>query len=132
MISSSPPSYNPYYVKDYHKLEKCIVCEDEKICRALFCNLPFCEKCEIHTYNGDIDISESLNKGTIIWNNVDLKDERIDKLTTNNNIKKSLVFCKNIIDKALQKLRNENGNDIEDDIREAIRHIEYAFYIASR
>ena len=67
-----------------------------------------------------------MNKGTIIWNNVDLKDEKIDKLT-NNNIKNNLILCKNMIDKIIQK------NDIlEDDIKIAIKHIEYAFYLASR
>ena len=123
MSSSLPPPYNPYYVNKY---EKCIVCEEDKVCNTTFCNLNFCEKCAIHTYNGDINISESLNKGTIIWNNVDLKDEKIDKLT-NNNIKNSLILCKNMIDQVIQK------NDIlEDDIRKAIKHIEYAFYLASR
>ena len=123
MTSSSPPAYNPYYV---HKLEKCIVCEKDKVCQTIFCNLPFCEKCEIHTYNGDIDLSKSMNKGTIIWSTY-LKDERIEKLNTNNNIKNSLILCKNMIDQVIQK------NDIlEDDIRKAIRHIEYAFYLASR
>ena len=85
----------------------------------------------MHLYNGDINISKSMQEHCICWT---IKKEVIyirDKDAIRRHIKKNLILCKHKVTECLDKMEN-NKKDIEQDIRACHTYIEKAFYFVSR
>ena len=111
------------------KHEYCVICLNCKECTSTFLSLPFCKNCEMHLYNNDIDISKSMKEHCICWTNK--KRPIYDKVSIRKHIKENLILCKHKVTQCLDKMEN-NKEDIEQDIRACVNHIEKAFYFVSR
>ena len=118
-----------YISKMNEKNEYCVICLNCKECTSNFLSLPFCKQCEMHLYNGDIDISKSMKEHCICWTNE--KRPIYDKDSIHKHIKESLILCKNKVTQCLDKMEN-NNDDIEHEIRACHAYIEKAFYFVSR
>ena len=85
----------------------------------------------MHLYNNDIDISKSMKEHSICWANTKGAIYIRDKDAIRKHIKKNLILCKHKVTRCLDKMEN-NNEDIEQDIRACVNHIERAFYFVSR
>ena len=118
-----------YISKMNEKNEYCVICLNCKECTSTFLSLPFCKNCEMHLYNNDIVISKSMKEHSICWANK--KGPIYDKDSIRKHIKENLIVCKHKVTQCLDKMEN-NKEDIEQDIRACVNHIERAFYFVSR
>ena len=82
-----------YISKMNEKNEYCVICLNCKECTSNFLSLPFCKQCEMHLYNGDIDISKSMKEHSICWANT--KGAIYILKTQNVNTSKKVLFCVN-------------------------------------
>ena len=48
-------------------MEHCVLCHKYTKCSSLFLYMPFCDKCDIKLYNGDINISDSIKQNRLIF-----------------------------------------------------------------
>jgi len=108
--------------------EYCISCLQRKKSHSLFLNLPFCFKCTVHLYNGDIDLEKSKENDTIVWT---IEREQIDKKFQMMKIRECIIKSKYKFDKLLRKLES-NADDLETDVRATLRELEYAFFFISK